>query len=643
MSKPRRRLTDKPELVQSLETVLLQAQFESCFDGLLVVGEDGKAVLYNDRFGKMWGIPKELLDDRKDELMIAFVVDQLEHPHSFVSKVKYLYSHPLEKSHDILEFKDGRIFDRHSYPLVDRNGGYQGRIWSFRDITEVAKIEEGLRQYAQIVSSSSDLLALLDTQFVYQVVNQAYVDAFDKTAEELIGHSVPELFGKEFFEEVIKPHAIRCLAGEKINYQEWFDFPGYNQKRFMDFSYFPYFGEGGKVVSFVVCGRDVTERKKAEETLQTVQKLESLGTLAGGIAHDFNNILTGILGNLALAGREVKPGSELGELLAESQKACEAAKGLTHQLLTFSAGGKPVTQVRELGPIIREACTFAARGSNTRCIFEIADELYSAKVDKNQLSQVLQNLVLNATESMQEGGSVTVKAANIHGGGGAFRFMPHGQYVRISIKDEGEGIVRSRLAKIFDPYFSTKENGRGLGLATCHSIIQNHGGHMEVESEPGVGTTFSFILPAAGVIEGRAPLSIKEEPENIKSGTGRLLVMDDEPIVARALSRILTSLGYYCETSPEGAQALELCASAQRLGKNFDVVIMDLTIPGGMGGLEMAKQLKGLDPTCKAIVSSGYSNNPIMSEYTKYGFSGVLCKPYTIEDVSEVVSRILGS
>lgn len=383
--------------------------------------------------------------------------------------------------------------------------------------------------------------------------------------------------------------------------------------------------------------RDITDRKRSEEVMLTIQKLESLGVLAGGIAHDFNNILTAILGNLSLAKEDATASPGLRALIVESQEACVCAKGLTHQLLTFARGGKPVIHVLSLAQILEEVCIFAARGSTSKCVFSIDEKLLPVMADKDQLSQVLQNLILNASQAMPEGGIIRVSASMATLDEREITSLPSGRYVRVSVKDEGVGIAESRLLKIFDPYFSTKAKGRGLGLAMCHSIIAKHGGYLGVDSLMGVGTTFWFLLPAATSLD----LSPKTEIASIKMGSGRILVMDDDPMIAKVLSRLLKRLGYESEIVVDGKEALEACQKAAAAGNPFDVVIMDLTIPGGMGGKETVRKLKALIPDAKVVVSSGYSIDPVMQEHVNHGFSGVLPKPYRVVDVSKALSAIL--
>jgi len=370
-----------------------------------------------------------------------------------------------------------------------------------------------------------------------------------------------------------------------------------------------------------------------------VQKLESLGTMAGGIAHDFNNMLTGILGNLSLVKEDTGTGGEVLELLQEAEEACITAKGLARQLLTFASGGNPVVEPHDLGQLLRQAAAFAVRGSGSRCEFQIATGPLFTSIDKDQISQVVQNLVINAVQAMAIGGTILVEAASVIVGPGELPPLSAGPYVRVAIVDQGTGIPPDCLSRVFDPYFSTKGKGRGLGLATSHSIIKKHGGHIGVRSRPGVGTTMIFHLPACDPVGSSAGL----QAEQLVRASGRILVMDDDKAVARVLGRMLERLGYTVVIVSDGLQALDAWVAARENGTPFAAVFMDLTIPGGMGGKQAVRQLRELDSNALCIVSSGYANDPILSEWWQHGFVGVLPKPYRLEDVSAVLRRILAA
>ncbi len=394
--------------------------------------------------------------------------------------------------------------------------------------------------------------------------------------------------------------------------------------------------KNSRIIGVVLVFRDITEWRKMEQELLRTEKLESLGILAGGIAHDFNNILTAILGNANL-GKMYCTEERVAEKLDKIEKASLHAKDLTQQLLTFSKGGAPIKKIVSVPELIRDSVSFALRGSNVRCHLSTARDLWPAEVDEGQISQVINNLVINADQAMPEGGIIKVQAENVIIAPEDRLPLHPGKYVRIAISDEGVGIPEPHLSKIFDPYFTTKQRGSGLGLATSYSIVRQHNGHIQVESEVGTGTAFTIWLPAS------EPLWKPEEKEVSRPlhGRGKILLMDDEVAIRDAASEALCHLGYEVEVAHDGKEALELYKKAQKMGTPFDAIIMDLTIPGGMGGEEAIQSLLHIDPEANAIVSSGYSTDPVMSDYEKYGFKGVVTKPYSIKELNEILARVL--
>ncbi|MCX5895974.1 MAG: ATP-binding protein, partial [Proteobacteria bacterium] len=384
--------------------------------------------------------------------------------------------------------------------------------------------------------------------------------------------------------------------------------------------------------------RDITDRKHMEEELLKLEKLESLGILAGGIAHDFNNIVTAIMGNVSLAKMSVAAEDKTFKRLDEAEKACARAKDLTQQLLTFARGGAPIKKTTPISELIKETVNFALRGSNVRCEFALPEDLWHADVDGGQISQVVHNLIINADQAMPGGGLIQVIAENTEIAVQSSLPLPAGRYIVVSVKDQGIGIQKEHLAKIFDPYYTTKQKGSGLGLASCYSIIHNHDGYISVDSEPGAGSTFTFYLSAsAGKVEAR-----KAPEEGPVKGKGNILVMDDEEMLRDLAQSVLSTLGYEVALAQDGAEAIELYRKARESGHPFAAVIIDLTVPGGMGGKEAIKELQAIDPQVKAIVSSGYSNDPVMAEFKSHGFSGVIAKPYKIAEMSAVLSEVIG-
>ncbi len=385
--------------------------------------------------------------------------------------------------------------------------------------------------------------------------------------------------------------------------------------------------------------RDITERKQVEDERQKLKKLESVGILAGGIAHDFNNLLTGIMGNISLAKRYVEPKGKAFERLDEAEKASVRARDLTQQLLTFATGGLPVKKLASVAELIKESAAFSLSGSGVRPEFSLPDDLQMAEIDEGQMSQVIRNIIINADEAMPNGGIINIRAKNRVIKKAEALPLPNGNYIEISIEDHGVGISKEHLPRIFDPYFTTKKKGSGLGLATVYSIAKNHGGHITVQSTQNVGTTFHIYLPAS---EKPAPIKEKEALKEAPiHGKGRILVMDDEEVIRELLSQELTDVGYTVGLTADGAEAIEQYTKAKESGQPFDAVIMDLTIPGGMGGKEAIKHLLELDSTAKVIVSSGYATDPILADYEKYGFSGVVAKPYNVTQIEKTLHDLL--
>ena len=392
---------------------------------------------------------------------------------------------------------------------------------------------------------------------------------------------------------------------------------------------------GGIVGVALVC-RDITENRKLEVELHKSSKLESLGLLAGGIAHDFNNILTGIFGNVSLA-KMIATEAPVQERLNKAEESCQRAKEMTSQLLTFAKGGAPIKRLRAVPQLLKASCDLAVLGSNVRCEFDFAPGLWPVEADPGQITQVFNNLALNAVQAMPEGGTITVHAENVPPGAKPGLPLPGSHYVKVSIQDQGPGIPPQHLARIFDPFFTTKHKGRGLGLATAYSIVRKHEGLVEVESKVEQGATFHVYLPTSA----QALPTDSQQQGKLLTGQGRVLVMDDEPDILSFSHVVLKRLGYEAELARDGAEAIRRYRDAAEGGKPFSVVIMDLTIPGGMGGKEAVKRLLEFDPQARAIVSSGYSNDPVMAEFQKHGFRGVVAKPYQIHELARVLREVM--
>lgn len=497
-------------------------------------------------------------------------------------------------------------------------------------------LRDSERRYRSIVEDMPAMVCRFLADGTLTFVNSAYCTYFKKDRLELLGENffgfVPEgdrpRVRRQFSDldrdnpTIAYEHSVTTPEGG-LAWQEWTD-------RAL-------FDRNGSLVEFQSIGRDITAKRKMEMELQKIQKLESLGVLAGGIAHDFNNFLTGIVGNISLLRLYRDSGDDITGRLDEMQKAALRAKELTQQLLTFSKGGTPVKEVLPIPGLVSDAAKFALRGSNVRCAFHFPKTLWCAEIDGGQITQVINNLVLNADQAMPDGGVISIGAENQTLAPDNPLSLPSGRYVRVSVRDQGMGISTDHLQRIFDPYFTTKQKGSGLGLAVAHSIVQKHSGRLTVNSELGRGSEFCLVLPAADTDHRCDPAC---KPASL-TGRGNVLVMDDEAIVRDVLKGMLELLGYKVVLTEEGRKAVEIYRTAVTSGAGFDAVILDLTIPGGMGGRETLRILKEVDPQVRAVVSSGYSNDPVLADPHAYGFRAVVSKPFQLQEIGEALQRIL--
>ena len=398
-------------------------------------------------------------------------------------------------------------------------------------------------------------------------------------------------------------------------------------------------GPNGEALTLEGFITDITAHKKMEEELLRVQKLESIGSLTAGIAHDFNNLLTVILGGISLAQLDLEPQSTAFQNLKKSEDASLQARDLTHQFRTFAEGGRPVKTVGTIVGVIQGAVNLALSGSNITCVMSIPDDLWPVDCDHRQIHHAINCVVMNARESMPGGGTINVEAGNAHVTTDQVPIPEEGSYIKISIKDHGKGIPQEHLSRVFDPYFSTKERGArkgmGLGLANAYGIIRQHDGHVVVESEPDVGTRVHIYLP---VWEERKS-SVAISPAERKKG--KVLLMDDEQVIRDMAVQMLGTRGYETVTAKTGDESIELYRAARDSGTPFDVVILDLTVRGGMGGKDAVLKLIEMDASIKAIVSSGYSDDPIMSDFRRYGFMAAVPKPYTIKGLDDALQKLI--
>jgi PAS domain S-box-containing protein len=492
--------------------------------------------------------------------------------------------------------------------------------------------QESARTMANILENTTDGFFSINDRWEFTYLNPI--------AETLLGCHRSELLGKNFWERfpdltgtetelnyrkvMAEQTGVQFEAGDSAG-KVWFEMHAYPS--------------GGGISVFF---RDVTERKRGEEERLTTSKLESLGTLAGGIAHDLNNILTVISGNIGLAQTEAPP--ECGNLLAFLSKASQAAQHAAHlsgQLLTFSKGGAPLKKIVSLSQLLGQSAEFSLYGSNLRADVEIPVDLWKVEVDAAQIEQVVNALIINAREAMPRGGTVKLSARNVEFKDKAGPPLPEGRYVKVLIADRGTGVPDEIGSKIFDPYFTTKSAGTGLGLSISYSIVKKHGGVLHLESSSPEGSTFAFYLPAT---EGQVSAPALRAPStSSQSHHRRVLVMDDEAAIRELTSQLLGTLGYEVTAVPDGLEAVRLYDRALRRGEQFQAVILDATIRGGMGGVATIERLRDLDPEVNAIICSGYSDEAALTEFLAYGFRGALPKPFTRRELAEALQKTLAT
>jgi two-component system cell cycle sensor histidine kinase/response regulator CckA len=568
------------------------------------------------------------------------LIERIIHPEDFDLWQEHRHEADSQGLPGPLEFRiiakggDVRWISHVCRPVYGEGGEFLGVRGSNDNITERKQAEEALREsegrLRDFLDNATDLIQSvgLDGRFLH--VNRTWLSTLGYAEGEVAGLTLQDIVApemrqhcREMFRRVVSGEDVGSIEvtfvtrdGRRINVE------GRANCRL----------ENGRPVATRSIFRDVTERKRLEEDLLMARKLESIGVLAGGIAHDFNNILTAITGNISLAQEYAAAGGEddrVAERVAEAAKACRKARELTQRLLTFSKGGAPIRRTSRIGDMIRDAAESALTGTGIGCDFLIAPDLRPVDIDEGQIKQAIRNLAENAAQATPAGGSIRVRARNAAGK------EPGEECVEIGVEDRGAGIPRENFTRIFDPFFTTKENGTGLGLAAVHSIVQSHGGAVSFESRPGRGTTFRITLPVSA-----APEPEGREERTGGPGRGRILVMDDDPTVRDVALSMLAHLGYKAAAARDGEEAIEAYRNSRESGAPFDAVIMDLSVPGGMGGKEAFGKIRELFADAVGIVSSGYSNDPVMSDFGKYGFAGVISKPYTLKELSHVLGSV---
>jgi PAS domain S-box-containing protein len=529
------------------------------------------------------------------------------------------------------------------------HGGWPNVLIVAQDVTERVHAQQALaaehERLAVTLHAMAEGVVTTDAAGAVQFLNEAAEELTGWTAAAAAGRPVGEVcaFRHEATRAEVPAPVAEAMAGHRFS-----DLPPgtvllgrAGGARLVEGRCAPIHDPDARAVGAVLVLRDVTQRARLEAELARASKLESIGLLAGGIAHDFNNLLTVVMGNLALATLDTPPGTPAAGWVREAERGLARARDLARQLLTFAKGGEPVLDTVNLAEIARTTTGFALHGTPVRAVFIIEDGLWAAKADRGQLGQVVQNLVLNAAQAMPGGGEVRLALRNDRLPPDPARPLPAGNYLRLEITDTGPGIAPEHLPRVFEPYFTTKADGSGLGLATAYSIVRRHRGHIEAESPPGRGATFRCWLPAATTEPSAAKAESVPPFVAAPGSAGRLLFMDDEEPIRLMAAALLGRLGFAVQTAPDGEEVLRHYQEARTAGSPFDLVIMDLTVPGRMGGKETMAHLLKLDPAVKAIVSSGYSSDPVMANHRAHGFRGMVPKPYKLADLAKAVRAVL--
>jgi len=612
----------------------IQAIFDSVGEGIQVLNSKGEIIAYNKKMTSLFVMNEQNVIGKT--CREAVCADETDEKDCLFRMVRDMHKSVRVRSW----MCRNRYYEIIGTPVFDKNGALQRVVILYMDTTRRRKSEAALLEsedrFRDLFENATDILQSVDPEGRILVVNKAWRETLGYSEEEIPSLNIFDIMDPDHtpqcqknFEQILNDgQEFTCQtvfiskSGQKISVE------GRINCRFVD----------GKPMALRSAFRNVTEKLKMEKELRRAQKLESIGILAGGIAHDFNNLLTGILGNILLAQLKA-PEGDLANLLKNTENAAHRAQDLTRQLLTFSKGGAPVKETTSVIDIINDVVPFTLSGSNTTWSLTTEDNISPVDLDSGQFSQVIENLIINSDQAMPEGGTITIRLSNYSQDEQLSEILTGDKYIKIDIHDQGIGIAKEYLPRIFDPYFTTKKKGSGLGLATAYSIIRNHNGLLTVDSEPGHGTTMSIYLPSS---TAKLPKKDTASPE-MKMGSGKILIMDDDEIVRQVGVQMLTLLGYDAIESCDGDEALQKYQEALQSDSSFDVVILDLTIPGKMGGKETITKLLEIDPTVKAIVSSGYSNDPIMAEFQKYGFSGVVPKPYSLEKLGSTVYSLIAT
>jgi len=608
--------------------------FENTGTGTVLSEQDTTYSMVNQGFADLVGYTREEIEGR---MKWTELVDPADH-------ARLLENHHLRRKDPAAapkSFECG-VIDRNGIrkdvlQKVDLIPGTTTSVASYTDISRIKTAEQTLRKYEQMVTSSSDYMALMGRDYIFQVVNAPYGVAMGCAVEDIIGQPAAAIFGAALFERYQKPKIDQCLAGEELRFKAWYDTPGLG-RRYIDTFYYPIREEDDTISGVVIVGRDITDMRKLEGQLLQAQKMEAVGTLAGGVAHDFNNLLMGIQGRTSLMLSEIDRSHPFGEHLEGIESYVKSAVDLTRQILGFARGGKYEVKPTDLNDLVKTQNRMFSRTRKEITIRgKYEKNLWPVEVDRGQIKQVLLNLYVNAWQAMTGGGDLFLSTENVFLTKSETEpiGLAPGRFVRVAVTDTGVGMDRPTMDRIFEPFFTTREMGRGtgLGLASTYGIIKNHGGLINVYSEKGEGSSFSIYLPASSK-------SVEKETAStarLKMGRGTLLLVDDEEMILDVGSAMLEKLGYTVHIAGNGDEAL-LFYQAQK--ESIDLVILDMVMPK-MGGGEVFDRLKAINPAIKVLLSSGYSINGKASEIIDRGCVGFIQKPFNLAQLSEKVQSVL--
>ena len=636
--------------LEGIET-RIRSIIENILDGMITVDEEGNICSMNPSAEKMFGcINNEMVG------------------HKFTKLVPKTYStqpEPVVCAWDDLAKKTGSTTmavgrtRRHvTFPIeislsemvVDKQKLFVAMV---RDVTERRRFEQEIaadkESLAVTLRSIEDGVITTDVQGKIIMINNAGENLTGWTSKEAIGRSLKSVYNIAID---LQAQARAQKTGSRSEAQSILLSMPENatlrsrtgREHVIEQVASPIRDSKNEVAGVVLVFRDITERQRNEAERRKAETLEQLGLLAGGIAHDFNNLLTAIIGNISLASLLLPPNDEMAGRLNDAKNASLRARDLAQQLLTFARGGAPIKKTASIGKLIQDTVSFSLRGTHSRSEFLFGADLWPAEIDSGQISQVIANLVVNADQAMPNGGTLRVSCDNFSYDQNTAPAIPDlmpGDYIRIAIRDEGTGISEDCIKRIFDPYFTTKPKGNGLGLATTYSIVKNHNGLITVESKVHFGSTFTIYLPA--LRHQQIPVEPPRQMNEVIAGTGRILIVDDEEAIRALVEFTLERLGYKVTQAESALEGVEIYRQKLSEGERFDAVILDLTLPGGMGGKEALKKLIEIDPTVNAIVSSGYAMDATMSRYQDFGFRGVIAKPYEAAELGKIVHEVIAS